>query len=77
MTDTPVTFLDPYIPTIMSDTGYENPKTDLETIYLENINIDEFIRQKPRKKYLYESNMHNICNPIVGHNNEQLQEKVA
>ena len=43
--------------------------------YLENNNIDEAIRQKLRKKDVYESDMHNIYNLIVGQTNEQLQEK--
>ena len=45
--------------------------------YLEKNNIDEAIRQKLRKKDVYESDMHNIYNLIVGQTNEQLQDKAA
>ena len=45
--------------------------------YLEKKNIDEAIRQKLRKKDVYESDMHKIYNLIVGQTNEQLQEKSA
>ena len=45
--------------------------------YLEKKNIDEAIRQNLRKKDLYESDMHNIYNPILDQTNEQLQEKAA
>ena len=39
--------------------------------------VNEAIRQKLRKKDVYESDMHNIYNLIVGQKNEQLQEKAA
>ena len=45
--------------------------------YLEKKNIYEAIRQKLRKKDVYESDMHNIYNLIVGQTNEQLKEKAA
>ena len=41
-------------------------------IYSEKKNIDEAIRQKLRKKALYETNMHKIYNILVVHKNEQL-----
>ena len=40
-------------------------------------NIDEAIRQKLRKKDVYESDMHKIYYLIVGQKNEQLQENAA
>ena len=43
----------------------------------EKSKIDESIRHKPRKKNVYESDMHNIYNLIVGQTNEQIQEKAA
>ena len=52
-TDTPATLPDPDMPTAMIDTGYEHPKTDIETNYLKKKNIDEAIHQKMRKKYIY------------------------
>ena len=43
--------------------------------HLKNNNIDKAIRQKLRKKYVYETNIHKIYNFIVGQTKEQLQEK--
>ena len=43
--------------------------------YLEKKIIDEAIRQKLGKKYVYESDMHKKYNIIVGQTNKQLQEK--
>ena len=43
----------------------------------ENKNINEAIRQKLRKKYIYEPDIHNIYNLLVVQTNEQLQEKIA
>ena len=43
--------------------------------YLNKNNIDEFIKQKLRKKDVYESDMHKIYKLIVGQANEQHQEK--
>ena len=45
--------------------------------YLEKNNIDEAIRQKLRKNYIYKSDMHKIYNLIVGQTNKQIQEKAA
>ena len=59
------------MPTI-TELGTERPKTDGEMTYLEKKNIDEAIRQKLRKKDVYESDMHKIYNLIVGQTNEQL-----
>ena len=42
--------------------------------YLKNNNIDKDIHQKLRKKYVYETYMHNIYNLIVGQTNDKLQE---
>ena len=76
MTETAANFPDPEMPTI-TELGTERPKTDGEMTYLEKKNIDEAIRQKLRKKDVYESDMHKIYNLIVGQTNEQLQEKAA
>ena len=43
--------------------------------YLNKNNIDEFIKQKLRKKDVYESDMHKIYKLIVGQANEQHQLK--
>ena len=43
--------------------------------YLEKKNINEAIHQKLRKKYLYETYIHNMYNLIVGQTNYQLKEK--
>ena len=64
------------MPTI-TDLGIERPKIDGETTYLENNNIVEAIRQKLRKKDLYQSDLHKIYNLIVGQTNDHLQEKAA
>ena len=74
MTETAVTFPDPEIRTI-TDLGIERPKTDGEMTYLKQKNIDDAIRQKLRKKDVYESDMHNIYNIIVVQTNKHLQEK--
>ena len=75
--ETPYTLPDPYIPTIIPDTGFECPKTDVEMNYLENKSTGKAIHQKLRKKDIYKTDMHNIYNLIVGQTNEQLQEKEA
>ena len=41
--------------------------------YLKNKNICEAIHQKLRKKYVDETEMHNIYNLILGQTNKQLQ----
>ena len=64
------------MPTI-TELGTELPKTYGEMTYLEKKNINEAIRQKLRKKDVYESDMHKIYNLVVGQTNEQLQEKAA
>ena len=76
MTETAVAFPHPEMPTI-TDLGIELPKIDGEMTYFKKKNIDEAIRQKLRKKDVYESGMHNIYNLIVCQTNEQLQEKAA
>ena len=68
---------DPEIPTIIPETGVGSLNTDKKTTYLKNNNIDKTIRQKLRKKDMYETEMYNINNLIVGKKNEQLQERVA
>ena len=69
MTETAATFPDPEMP-IIAELGTERPKTDGEMTYLEKKNINEAIRQKLRKKDVYESDMHKIYNLIVGQTNE-------
>ena len=77
MTKTPATFLDPYMPTIIPDTGADHPKTYVDMTYLKNKIIDEAIRQKLRNKDVYKTYIHNIYNLIVGQKNEKLQDKAA
>ena len=60
MTNTPETFPEPEMPTIIPYTGVERPNTDADMNYLLKKNIDEDIRQKMRKTDVYETNMHNI-----------------
>ena len=72
MTETASNFPDPAMPTI-TELGTERPKTDVEMTYIENKNTDEAIRQKLRKKDVYESDMQKIYNIIVVQTNEQLQ----
>ena len=56
MTETADNFPDPEMPNI-TELGTECPKTDGEMTYLEKNNIDEAIRQKLRKKDVYESDI--------------------
>ena len=42
---------------------------DTEVVYLENKNIYEAICHKLRNKYVYETDMQNIYNLVVGHKN--------
>ena len=72
ITKTPETYHNPKMPTIIPDMGVEHPKTNTEIT-----NIDKDILQKMRKNDVYANVMHNIYNLIVGHTNEQLQEKAA
>ena len=53
MTETPSTFPDPEMPTIISDTGVDIPKTYTAMTYLKKKNIDKAIRKTMRKKYVY------------------------
>ena len=76
MNETAANFPDPEMPTI-TELGTERHKTDGEMTYLDKNNIDEAIRQKLRKKDVYESDMQKMYNLIVGQTNEQLQEKAA
>ena len=64
------------MPTI-TDLVTDLPKTYGEMTYLKKKNTDEAIRQKLRKKDVYESFIHNIYNLIVGQKNEQLHEMAA
>ena len=74
MNETAATFPNPDMPTI-TYLGTERPKKDVEMIYLKKNNTDETIHhhQKLMKKDLYESDIHNIYNLMVGQTNEQLQ----
>ena len=76
VTETAATFYDQEMPTI-TDLGIKRPKTDGDMTYPENNNIDEAIRQNLSNKDVYESDMHEIYNIIVGKTNEQLHEKAA
>ena len=60
------------MPTIIPDTGTKRPKTDGKMTYLKKNNIDKDIHQKLRKKDVYETDMHNIYNIIVGQTNKKL-----
>ena len=75
MTKTPDTFSNLEMPTIITNTGAESTKTGVEMNYLKNMNIDEAIHHKSRKKYLYETDMHKIYTLIVVDTNTQLKEK--
>ena len=57
---------------IAPDTGVERHKTEMEMTYLKKKTIDEDIRQKTSKKGVYETDMQNIYNLIVGQTNDQL-----
>ena len=46
--------------TTTPDPGIECPKIDADMTYLKKNNIDEYIRQKLRKKDVKESDMHKI-----------------
>ena len=69
ITETPYTFPNPEMPTIIPDTGVERPKADAEMIYLWNYNIGGDIHHKLRKKCVYENDMHKIYNLVVGQTN--------
>ena len=75
--ETSATLLNPENPTIVPGTGIESPKTNLKMTNLKNNNIEEAIHQKLWNKDVYETNMHNIYNVIVGQTNEYLQERAA
>ena len=75
ITETAANFPDPEM-TTTTNLGIERQKTFEEMTYIENIYIDKVIRQKLRKKDVYESDMRKIYNLIVGRSNEQLQKKV-
>ena len=60
MTETPATVPDPDMPTIIPDMGTDRTNTYGEITYLEKKNTDEAIRQKLRKKYVYETDMNKI-----------------
>ena len=48
------------MPKTLPDTSVERSNTDAEMTHLEKKNIEEAIRQKPRKKYVYKTDMHKI-----------------
>ena len=59
MTETAANFPDPEMPNI-TELGPGRPKKYGEMIYLEKKYIDKAIRQKLRKKDVYESDMHKL-----------------
>ena len=71
--ETLVTLPEPEMPTIIPDTRVEHPNTDGEMTYLKKKNIYKNIRKKLSKRDVYETDMHNIYNLIVGQKNDQLQ----
>ena len=71
------TFPDPEMSTIAPNMVVQHPNTDVDITYLKNKSIDEYIHQKLRNKDVYETDMHNIYNLIVGQKNKQLKEKAA
>ena len=75
MTKTLEKFTDPEMPTIIPEMGTESPKTDVETTYPKEKNIDEAIHQKLRNKDVYETDMHKIYNIIVGKKNEHFRRR--
>ena len=72
MTETPATSPNPDMPKTIPSVGSERPKIDREMSYLKKKYINEAIRQKPRKKDVYENDMQKIYNIIVGKKDEQL-----
>ena len=77
MIDIQANFSDTWMPTIIPDAAFEHPKTDVDMTYLKKNNIDESFRQKMRNKDVYKNNTRNKYINIVGHKNEQPQEKAA
>ena len=73
MTKTPETFHKPEMPTIITNTGPEFPKTDKYMTYTKKKNIDEAIRQQLSKKLLYKTDMLKIYNLILDQTKEKLQ----
>ena len=67
---TPSTFPNPEMPTTIPETGAKRPNTYGKMTYLKKNNIDEDIHQKLRKKDVYETDMHNIYNNMVGQTNK-------
>ena len=77
MTETLAAFIDPEMMTILKENVYKHLKPDNKITYLQKKNIDEAIRQKLRKRDEYETDMNKIYNLIIGHTNEQYQEKAV
>ena len=75
MTDTLLTFLDPYMLIIIPVVGFNRPNMDAEMTYLKKNKIDEAIHNKLSKKDVYGTDMHNIYNIILCQTNKQLQDK--
>ena len=59
--------------TITANIGFNHTKKDAEITYFEKHNIGEAISQKPRKKYMHETDTHKIYNLFVGNTNKKLQ----
>ena len=62
------------MPTIILVMGGKRPKTDAYMTHLKKKNIYKVISQKLRKKYVYETDIHNIYNIIVGQKKHKLQD---
>ena len=73
MTETPATFPEPEMPTIIPDMGIERLKIDMEMTYLKNNILDKAIRQTLRNKDFYESDIHKIYKLVAGQTNKKLQ----
>ena len=75
MTETPETFPDPEIPTIISATVVKRPKMEAYITHLKKKKNYTTIHKKLRKKGVYETDIHKIYNNILGHKNKQVQKK--
>ena len=73
ITKTPASFPNPEIPTVIPDMGAKRPKMDVEMTYFEKNIIGEAIHNKLRNNDVYETDMLNIYNLILGQTNKQLQ----
>ena len=77
MNETPATFPDPEMTTVIPDTGADHPKTYVQMSYLKNKINGEAICQELRKEDIYGKDIHKIYNLMLGQKNKQIQEKAA